>query len=479
MSEQTDEIKIEINGIPSGLKVTGLSELAGLKHREIDIMSYNKKRVYSNQTAECAETWVELLSLDSIDETEVLLTVAPLRLQSINHQIANVHALEESLDLIVNPLIKPIFKYCEENYHIVTRVTTSNEELIWKNEHILGLLTAAYIYRFISPIILSVFSENEKLGDCTECIAEYFLKVMKEISKTCYDRPVKIENKLHRLVAARVSATEYSDSLIWSYLSNVGLSESQQTHAIYSRVITDIIPKLELSQNVLTFLYVVLKRQLSFSFRSKLPKEYSSFNSLLDADSSSVFDKNGNHTEHDELLTSIQDYCIQDCVNRIKKSYHVDIGSDYPEYRPSEERNIVLFSLMSKYISDMEIISSLTRDNYSYVINIIREILKKYNLNELIKLIDSEVTGRAALTNAKEKALEKRMASIREEKRYENAVSQVRKIIGDRADVANPINRIFELAFKSDYMDPNTEEVVNINLDLLSQDLLIYIKLLL
>jgi hypothetical protein len=89
------------------------------------------------------------------------------------------------------------------------------------------------------------------------------------------------------------------------------------------------------------------------------------------------------------------------------------------------------------------------------------------------------VTGRAALTNAKEKALEKRMASIREEKRYENAVSQVRKIIGDRADVANPINRIFELAFKSDYMDPNTEEVVNINLDLLSQDLLIYIKLLL
>jgi len=475
--EDQEQVSLVINGTSSGLKLGGLCAITGLENRSIENLTFNKKRVYSNQCADIAETWAEILNIDEVDNVEVLLTIGNLLNQSVNHQIVSLVSLEESLELIIDPLIKVVYKYCDENYKIETRITTPNEELIWHRDHIIGLLTAAYLYRFISPIILGIYGENERLGDCGECLAEFFLKILKKISATCYDRPVKLENKLHRLVSARVSSTEYTDMLIWSYLSNVGLSQSQQIHAIYSRVITDIIPKLKLTENVLTFLYVVLKRQLSFSFRSKLPKEYSSFNSLLEADNASVFDKSGNYSEHDEFLLTEQDFAIDDAIVRVKKTYRVDIEGMQQEFKPTEERNIVLFAILSKFISSMEIINSLTTEKYSYIITLINTILEKYHLNELLKLMNAEIAERATMTAAKEKALDKRLVTIKEEKRYKEVVSQVSKIIGERADTANPIIRIFELAFRTTYVDSEGEEV-DVNLDILEQNLLMFIKLL-
>jgi len=476
--EDQEQVSLVINGTSSGLKLSGLCAITGIENKEIETLTFNKKRVYSNQCADIAETWSEILSIDEVDDVEVLLTIGNLLNQSVNHQIISLVSLEESLGLIIDPLIKVVYKYCDEHYEIETRITTPNEELIWHRDHIIGLLTAAYLYRFISPIILGIYGENEKLGDCGECLAEFFLKILKRISVECYDRPVKLENKLHRLVSARVSSTEYTDMLIWSYLSNVGLSQSQQIHAIYSRVITDIIPKLKLTENVLTFLYVVLKRQLSFSFRSKLPKEYSSFNSLLEADSASVFDKNGNYSEHDEFLLAIQDFAIDDAIVRIKNTYKVDLAEPIQEFKPSDERNIILFSILSKFISSMEIISSLTTEKYSYIMSLIITILEKYHLTELSKLMYAEpLEDRLPLTVSREKALEKRLTTIKEEKRYKEVVSQVGKIIGDRADTANPIIRTFELAFRSSYVDSDGEEV-EINLEILEQNLLLFIKLL-
>jgi hypothetical protein len=476
MDENQEEVSLVINGTASGLKLGGLCKITGVENTAIENLTFNKKRVYSNQCADIAETWAEILSIDEVDDVELLLTIANLLNQSVNHQIISLVSLEESLELIVDPILKTVYKYCDENYKIETRITTPNEELIWHRDHIIGLLTAAYLYRFISPIILGIYGENEKLGDCGECLAEFFLKILKKISVTCYDRPVKLENKLHRLVSARVASTEYTDMLIWSYLSNVGLSQSQQIHAIYSRVITDIIPKLKLTENVLTFLYVVLKRQLSFSFRSKLPKEYSSFNSLLEADSASVFDKSGNYSEHDELLLTEQEFAIDDAINRVKRTFHVDIEESIQEFKPTEERNIVLYAILSKYIFSMEIIGSLTKEKYSYIMSLIITILEKYHLNELAKLMYAEVGERATMTTSKEKALEKRLAVIREEKRYKEVVSQVYSIIGERADTANPITRIFELAFKTAYVDSEEDEV-EINLEILEQNLLMFIKL--
>jgi hypothetical protein len=155
----------------------------------------------------------------------------------------------------------------------------------------------------------------------------------------------------------------------------------------------------------------------------------------------------------------------------------VDIDGIQQEFKPTEERNIVLFAILSKFISSMEIINSLTTEKYSYIITLINTILEKYHLNELLKLMNAEIAERAAMTAAKEKALDKRLVTIKEEKRYKEVVSQVSKIIGERADTANPIIRIFELAFRTTYVDSEGEEV-DVNLDILEQNLLMFIKLL-
>ena len=480
--EITEEVNVVMEAKPTFVKMN-LHEISGLGDQSIDIMSFGKKRIYSGVSGSMVNDWNDLVlgyyeefnvkdenGNDVIDPKtgkvqtyqklivpgfglDALLDLASFRVKSQSQEINNLEDLIAEVDLVLKRSFDFAYHVCDSAYKINVVYNTDNEELCFKREHVIVILACSKVFRISLPLLLSFVVDNPNFPDDTNTvILEYFLHAMEEIQKEV-GRPVNIHNKLRRLVESRVYGTEYSDTVIWGYLRNLGTNSVEVVQPLLRKLITDITPKLTINENVINLYHVVVKKQLHFMFHANIPLEYENVNSALEPDEASVFDTTVAKFAQNEIYPPLVDLAYKDFVRKLLKGVAsgIEVTDDEVEeytkvFVPSKEKNYIFFALYSKYIEDHEILFALSERRYTYLTLLLHRILLKYNMPNLAKIImsntDDENTSK--LSTSKLKLTRKFMQSIRESHGYQELQKNCFKYTSDKFQHNNTLLGILE-----------------------------------
>ena len=491
MEQQTEnteeEISVMMEAKPTFVKMN-LHEISGLGDSSIDIMPFGKKRIYSGVAGSMVNDWSDLVlgyfetyvlkdenGNDVIDpETnepktcqelvvpgfgiDALLDLASFRIKSQNHDIKTLDSLINEIDFVLERSYEFSYRVSDSAYKINIVYNTDNEELCFLREHVIAILACSKVFRISLPMLLSFMADNPDFPeDINTVILEYFLHAMEKI-QTFIGRPVNLHNKLRRLVESRVYGTEYSDTVIWGYLRNVGTNSVEVVQPLLRKLITDITPKLTPNENVINLYHVVVKKQLHFMFHANIPLEYENVNSALEPDEASVFDTTVAKFAQNEIYPPLVDLAYKDFVRKLTRGVAsgIEVTDDEVEeytkiFVPSKEKNYIFFAVYSKYIEDHEILFALNERRYTYLTLLLHKILIKYNMPNLAKIIMSNTDDETVskLSTSKLKLTRKFVQSIRDSHGYQELQKECFKYTAEKFQRNNVLLGILENIAKS------------------------------
>jgi len=480
--EEAEEINVVMEAKPTFVKMN-LHEISGLGDPSINTMAFGKKRIYAGVSGSMVNDWEDLVSgyqdkwikkdkdgNDVLDPKtkqpvyeygefvpgfgiDILLNLASFRIKSQNQEIKNLEDLINEIDFVLKGIFEFEYHVCDIAYKVNIVYNTDNEELCFKREHVIVILACSKVFRASLPLLLSFMADNPDFPeDISTVILEYFLHAMEEVQKFV-GRPVNMHNKLRRLVESRVFGTEYSDTVIWGYLRNLGTNSVEVVQPLLRKLITDITPKLTMNENVINLYHVVVKKQLHFMFHQNIPFEYENVNSALEPDEASVFDTTVAKFAQNEVYPPLVDLAYKDFVRKLLAGVAsgLEVTEDEVEeytkaFVPSKEKNYIFFAVYSKYIGDHEILFALSERRYTYLTLLLHKILLKYNMPNLAKIImsntDDENTTK--LSTSKLKLTRKFLQAIRESHGYQTLQEKYFKFTSDKFQHNNTLLGILE-----------------------------------
>ena len=182
-----------------------------------------------------------------------------------------------------------IYDKVKNTYNInIETDKNKNEELEFRNVHAKMIIAIGYYSRILIPILADYINlENNrrkhKRGDMAfydNMFLDMYYRVFEVYRIDEYGNEVDLATKIFRFVASAVDNTSYSDKVIWDYLKNKAINEKNLTIRLFRQVVKDIIPKLEDNKSVVSFLHVVIKKQIEFQFTQNFKITYKPITSI-------------------------------------------------------------------------------------------------------------------------------------------------------------------------------------------------------
>lgn len=196
-----------------------------------------------------------LLFKSSIDSKEINST------EQIIEEIRKVFLTDEFKKLIT--------EYIKREHTISIEAKNNNEELQFTDSMARIIMCIATCSRLAIPLLSHYLFVNDIKKDDVLYILTFsefysFFDVDDE------GTPVDIVSKLNKFISAAVDKTLYSDQVIWNYLRNISVHSKILSIELFKRILRDIIPKITLNKSIISYLHVVLKKQIEFQFTQNI-----------------------------------------------------------------------------------------------------------------------------------------------------------------------------------------------------------------
>lgn len=441
----------------------------------ISLFPINKKRNFIPITSEIC---IIINYVFKNKDEEIILDYMKLKTKIMVKKQKEKEYLEENFInditvlLIKEAVIKYIDKYIEDSYTIEldkitsNNRTTINKELQFTDDHAKVTLKASMLMKYVIPIITTYISFHpvKSVDDLLYNIFSSFFKYFKS-------GEINILNKIFKLIESRITATRYSDQVIWSYLKNVSITNDNLTRIFNKKIISNVIPKIQNNKNVISFLHVVIKNLIMYQFTYNFAISYKPLNlNKTDSEGLSDFDKlEINMVRADESYDIINSLTIEKEIKFLLKKYDLKIGKSELEYYKStiyvnKVQTNFLFLFFSKYTRNYRLLYNCNYTIYVKLLILFKKWLEKYGFVTLAKYI----------TAVPEKITEKKtfnkrqiLAKVLDFNKYEHLLKKkypyIQDIIIGKSIIIKLIinlkyNKFFEIPTYAEYKKDSTLE---------------------
>ena len=396
----------------------------------------------------------ENIFLDENGQLKEHMQVCMLRLLHVQSKIMRAETLsvDSFLKLITTVtetadglLLTEISKFVDDGYQLTLDEDTKkmkeknkavNDQLIISDDYAKTLIKIAYLDRLIIPLISQFFIYNKAefptkvsvIQEDEEDDGEELL--FSEINQTIFNHLFKliakenaenIQNKLYKMVYARIIKTAFSAKRFWSVAETLGISKESSALEIYSKLLSNSVPKIILSKelNVVNFFSTIINNQIMF------------FNDVIARDVTQHID------EYMDVFVSKEE------VAQALQFIHMN---------PIQER--VVSMLTFKYFKSTDAVKRLSAFEYSKILLCCVKYLEKQKFVLLPKILLSNCIkqrDRTAITGVKIKS------KIEESKRYKELMESKYKDF--KYDVERNIQAMISTIYSSSFIDEKGNDV--------------------
>jgi len=490
-----DEFKIDFSS--KGLEIDFKKFLPseGLTDEENNLLKFiciTKKRTHSKAIERIAKIIEEFIRFDNTllyDIYELRCHLKHLTDLFDGKDVAFIRNYFTERLLVINMKIAEVAISTIDDAYTQSIEANNNridEQFQYNDIHAKILLVVALLVNFSSPHLADFIKEYEMEDD--QVMVDFIILLIDEICKrysTEETGNINLVLKLRKLVKSKVQSTEYSDKVIWSYIPNAGIDPVSQVQVLYKKLISDVIFKLDVSQNVINFLHVVLKNQIKYIFKAKLPISYKPIISIQD-DESNIFDNNFLMVTHSEIDAVIQPYYIEEIKNRMFNEHEIFIKDklEFEYYtsrlKPNREQQKILFLFYMSFIEDN--IQKVSRRQYFILLILFIKYLKKFNFNNLAKFMCANLEENKDVRHSS--LNKKAMMAVVESKDYKDLYSEKYKFLADKFNDSMIVVKLVESLVKNQYRSvPSYEdrdivqpEILEFREELVADEILKFIK---
>lgn len=364
----------------------------------------------------------------------------------------------------VDRVYNPILKESKKKINVDLQVTESMDK---------AYIASGIASRLVIPLINNYMTYNL---DTQILIASLFKDIILYLSNND-DGPF---NKIIRIIESRVSNTKYIHKVMWDKMFNIlSMDPELKKLELFFKIIEGILPKLEPWTSSIQFLDSVIKNQLEFLFAANFGTEHKCNRGDL-----SNTDNDDNSNDKMESLfirnKSEDKYClelftIQQTISNIIKEFEIT-QEDFDEFD-------------KEYFNGRNVnkIQELFIKNYNgsiFDIKVASNTDKKYLLYELI--VNMQDLGFKTLPNILLSTISKELSNKNKKKlRFNSKYSkEYNKLMKNYQDVLefiqsnNFIYEAFEMIRSVNFIDLETNEIVNYNDDALFIEIIKFFEML-
>ena len=391
-------------------------------------------------------------------------------------------------------LLKEISNLIDEEYGLSLDETTKkmreakksvNDQLVISDYQAKILIKIAYADRILIPLISQYFIYNKsEFPNKTSSVVyddeeEAEDLVFNEINQLIFEHIFEsvsgqekdnLLQKLYKLCYSRVILTSQNSKKFWNVAKNDGITKESASFEIYSKLISNSIPKIKLNKNLnlVNFLSTIIRNQIMFLFSNKFKTHYQIINpsttdgSLFESndDNMTELEKLENHLSRtNEGSLVLHKLSTNEVISKLDEILDVPCSATeinnslaYVHSNPIQERIVSL--LTYKYFKSTENIKTLNIYEYSKVLLCCAKYLEQRKYILLPKLLLSKCIkqkDRNAITGNKIKS------QIESTKRYSELLNNKYKDF--KADIERNIQSIIATIYNSTFIDKSGNDV--------------------
>jgi len=282
-------------------------------------------------------------------------------------------------------LIDKIFNIVEKDYvDLKISSANKNEELQITNEHCKDFFVVSSLHKLVIMFSLHYgYMNNLPTKDLDDLIFELNYDSFDYIDKL---HNCNLRNKLFKLIKSRVDSTKYSDKVILGYLESVSIDTDILANNIFHTIIKNTIFKIERSRSLVSFLHSIIKNQINYQYKVKLPYNYKPVNLNLQ-EGINEFESYNRCDETSEILINI---VIQNIIKN--NIYNLSFPDDEIEYYKTRIKvNLMNLTLLRIFlVKELKSFKNLNIINHTDFIKlslIMKNWFIENNLNSLAEIV--------------------------------------------------------------------------------------------
>jgi len=361
----------------------------------IDSMRLSKKRSYTKP--EAAERIRESIQhcFDNTERAHFLYAAIRHKIESKKDNYLKEDIVKDFARLI-RECGPAAWKFIESSYEPAgersKRGAKSNTELQFTDEHSKIILVTAFLMRVLIPLLTEYMQVLSIRKD-----DELFLLAFEPCFTEADVEGINIKDKLYKIVSSRIRATRYSDQSMWSMLAYRSTDPEIVSAVFFRKIIIDILPKLEPTRGVVSYIHVTLKNLLTYQFRYNFEVTYRPQDLCEVADEKNSRLTNLERLEFhltrlDESEAMVTESKIQDMLVSLIRDPRVNLSSKEVEYyKDNVEVNTaqtqLLFTFLAKRVGRYNALYGLRYGEYVIALVFFKKWLKLNGFNLLSKWV--------------------------------------------------------------------------------------------
>ena len=233
------------------------------------------------------------------------------------YNILFTDSIKEKIEKMVDyNYISPIKEQSKGNY---------SKNLEFTDEHVRILMCISVSMKLMTPIMFH-YINNNKLD--RHDLYDFFEDLL-----DAYSDEVNIYNKLRETVNNAVKRSYGQDKGLWVQREIYGSDTSTYGKELLMRVITDIVPRYQFTQNLIAYNSVVIRDQIKYWMNTKYMLTPSEMSTEKGVDGLSGVDKmEMSIDKEDETTNILGEVNVKGTIKRIRKSLNIELSKEELEY---------------------------------------------------------------------------------------------------------------------------------------------------
>lgn len=337
--------------------------------------------------------------------------------------------------LLTESIVNKIKQMTEDNYYIDLSSNDGikyNETLEFNAEHAKVLMNISISMKIMVPIMFHYLNVHNMIKVRSHIFRFY------EGLFDLYGDEIDIYNKLFISIHSKVNVNYVRNKVIWSQREFFGVDPLiQMVELLKDKIISETIFKFQFNRNIVSFIYVVLEKQLRFFLIEPYKTNRIELSAKRDASGLSGLDKlEMNSSKIDESVVILSDMNIKKTIKRIKRKMHIELTKDEIEfYRQNTKitkfQSQLVFYYYAKYFGGYRDLQMLNRTQYIKLLIMLKKRLQYQACLYLPQLITGNIETKL---NARTIRNDKFLTKIKTSSIYQ-------RIIDDKYSTLSDINK--------------------------------------
>lgn len=318
--------------------------------------------------------------------------------EASEQQLVNIIRNEIILDEGLQHLIRD---YIDSQYTISIETQRGEEELQFKDSYAKLLICVSYMCRLVVPLVC-LYMERMDMKKEQDLTIRVFTEIFNVFRIDENGDEVDLPGKIQRFITSNVENTLYSDKVMWEYLKNITVSAPILALDLFRKIVRDTIPKLDVNRSVVSFLHVVIKGQINYTFIQNIKITFKPISQIRTEGTENSINP---FTRMEMRLVSANEmnYIIEkEAIRSFIERHRVHFSDEEHEHFMGViSPNIVQMKLIDYYVNgkDRINIQLCNREEYVWLLMITRKFLLEKNFRSLAGMISSDVAPREVRKN--------------------------------------------------------------------------------